>query len=98
MPDRNLVRNVGFRPDATHTIGARPEADQPVADWDPAEIHHPPAVVHDRASDRWVFNHILGGDRLRGGRHFLSYALWRLSTLRRTRRLQQVNFHSSQVG
>lgn len=58
MPARNLIRNLGFRPDATHTIASSPFAD--------AETHailpltHPERVAHDRRAEWEVLTKVDG--------------------------------------
>lgn len=60
VPARNLIRNLGFGPDATHTRDPR----SPVADLATSVLHfplrHPPCVAVDRAYDR-DFTRALGG-------------------------------------
>jgi hypothetical protein len=58
-PNVNLVSNIGFGPDATHTVS---EGD---LDGIPAEalglLTHPKTVVQNKAADRYVFNRNFGG-------------------------------------
>jgi hypothetical protein len=63
VPTRNLVTNIGFRPDATHTVGKSPLADLPTSDiW---EVRHPPFVVRDREADAHDFGVCFGGGHTR---------------------------------
>lgn len=56
-PSLNLVSNIGFRPDGTHTTANdNLLADMPVEDiW---EIKHPTATIRNKALDDYVFNEI----------------------------------------
>ncbi|WP_245795379.1 glycosyltransferase family 2 protein [Thioalkalivibrio denitrificans] len=59
-PNVNLVSNIGFGPDSTHTASV----DSPLAAMATAplgELVHPDAVAQDIAADRYVFNHTFGG-------------------------------------
>jgi len=63
-PNVNLVSNIGFGPDATHTA----RADSPLAGMETSalgEVTHPACVVQDQAADRYVFDHTFGGKSLR---------------------------------
>jgi hypothetical protein len=53
-PNVNLISNIGFRPDATHTAVNDPVAELPTADL--GEIVHPPFVVADREADLFEFD------------------------------------------
>ena len=66
-PNSNLVTNIGFGPDATHTVT---EGDQEgLAIHSLGPLTHPKRVRRDRAADRFVFDRNFGGkehpDRLR---------------------------------
>jgi hypothetical protein len=62
LPNRNLVSNVGFGEDGTHTTGV---ADPTVADHGLGPLTHPPFVLRDGAADRYGFDHHFGGARMR---------------------------------
>jgi len=63
VPSSNLVSNIGFRSDATHTHGASQTANLATEDiW---QLRHPNVMVADRIADRSTFNNILGGNRMR---------------------------------
>jgi hypothetical protein len=62
-PDRNLISNIGFGVDATHTKSDSPWANLPTHDiW---EISHPQLMTrHDRA-DLYTFDYHYGGKAMR---------------------------------
>lgn len=62
-PDLNLVSNIGFGAEATHTFGDSPWANLPTQDiW---EIEHPPLVTRNVEADFYTFNHHYGGNNMR---------------------------------
>lgn len=70
-PNVNLVKNIGFGPDATHTVTATEKEGLPVYPLGP--LTHPDEVVQNRKADRYVFDHNFGGLQRR--------LYWRLLTL-----------------
>lgn len=59
-PNVNLVSNIGFGPDSTHTASA----DSPLAGMATSgivEIIHPAVISRDQLADRYVFDHTFGG-------------------------------------
>jgi hypothetical protein len=63
-PNVNLVSNIGFGPDSTHTASA----DSPLASMAThalGEVIHPKAITQDYDADRYVFDHTFGGKELR---------------------------------
>jgi hypothetical protein len=90
-PNVNMVSNIGFGPDATHTAVANdPNADRPRQGM--REIIHPSLVRADSEADRWVFDMHLGGRNLRFPRSWIlfprrvvSYFSRRLDYLLRSR-------------
>ena len=62
LPNRNLVCNVGFGLDATHTTGPPLDTRAPIG-IDPH--HHPLFVLRDAIADRYTFDHHHGGNRRR---------------------------------
>jgi len=73
-PNVNLVSNIGFGPDSTHTASA----DSLLAEIATAalgEIIHPEKVVQDRAADRYAFDHVFGGKNQRFPRALLCLPL-----------------------
>jgi hypothetical protein len=63
-PNVNMVSNIGFGSDSTHTSSKdSPFADMAVAGFD--EIIHPSEVIPDRLADRYNFDYTFGGIKLR---------------------------------
>jgi hypothetical protein len=63
-PNVNLVSNIGFGPDSTHTASA----DSPLAGMATSaigEIRHPKTIEQDAAADRYVFDHAIYEKRRR---------------------------------
>ena len=59
-PNVNLVSNIGFGPDSTHTASTN----SPIAGMKTGalgEITHPAAIFPDQAADRYDFDHTFGG-------------------------------------
>jgi hypothetical protein len=52
-PNVNLISNIGFRSDATHTLDTSPNAELETSDIGP--LRHPPFMVPDRAADLFAF-------------------------------------------
>ena len=62
-PNLNLISNIGFGADATHTFVDSPLANLPTKDiW---EIQHPPIVTRNLEAEIYIFNYICGGNDLR---------------------------------
>ena len=69
-PNVNLVSNIGFGPDSTHTASAySPLAGMATSAM--GELTHPAAINQDQAADRYVFDHTLGGKNLHFHRSLL---------------------------
>lgn len=52
LPNKNLIKNIGFGQDATHTIGPQQHA----LDWDgKLEIVHPEFIIRDKTADEYTF-------------------------------------------
>lgn len=56
LPDVNLVSNIGFGEDATHTIQSSPLANLPTGQLD--KLHHPPFVFRHQAADMYTFDQV----------------------------------------
>ena len=62
-PNLNLIHNIGTGPDATHTIGGIIE--HQLSDRSMQPIRHPEFIVSDCAADRFLFDNVFGGFRIR---------------------------------
>jgi hypothetical protein len=55
VPAVNLIHNIGFGPDATHTVSAKDARGSNRAATMAFPLRHPLAVTPDRAADRQYF-------------------------------------------
>jgi hypothetical protein len=63
-PNVNLISNIGFGADATHTFATNsPLSAMPVQDF--LKLKHPSTVQHDILADLYAFDHVFGGRYLR---------------------------------
>ena len=71
-PNVNLVTNIGFGPDGTHTFSHQDEEGIPTQplSW---PLRHPSVVTQNIVADRYVYDHLLGGIHKR-----FPQALWYL--------------------
>ncbi|MCX5823695.1 MAG: glycosyltransferase family 2 protein [Deltaproteobacteria bacterium] len=69
-PNVNLVTNIGFGPDGTHTVASEDQEGLPVHPLGP--LTHPEKVIQDRKADRYVFDHSFGGLHKRLHRRLLA--------------------------
>lgn len=68
LPTRNLVRNIGFTGEATHTTDAAAWVGRlPVHSMD-FPLRHPEGIKRDAASDRWVERNVFGSNQSLFGR------------------------------
>lgn len=75
-PNVNLVSNIGFGPNSTHTT----QSDSPLAAIPTeglGEIRHPRVVETDAEADRYVFEHVIGGKNERSFVLRVLRKLWR---------------------
>ena len=63
LPNVNLISNIGFRGDGTHTLGESPQANMPTQDI--GELQHPVFIARDRAADMYTFDTVFGGKALK---------------------------------
>jgi hypothetical protein len=63
MPSINLISNIGFRSDATHTMGDSAWAHMPVGEI--PNIRHPIAVFRSHDADTYTFDYVYDGKALR---------------------------------
>lgn len=61
LPDVNLVTNLGFRSDATHTIKNSPLSNLPTAEI--LHIHHPKFVIRNQIADAYTATHLFTSQR-----------------------------------
>lgn len=59
LPNVNLVSNIGFRDDATHTMNSNNVSNLPVKDI--GTLQHPDFIARDRNADMYTFDHHFGG-------------------------------------
>jgi len=65
LPNTNLVSNVGFGVDATHTIGRVGKGSKTEIGIGLVEINHPRFLIRDSVADSFTFNFHYGGRSLR---------------------------------
>lgn len=63
LPHVNLVSNIGFGADATHTFGESKFAN--ILTQDIGEIYHPPFVIRHKDADMYTFDDRFEGKRMR---------------------------------
>jgi hypothetical protein len=80
LPNVNLVSNIGFRGDGTHTLGESRLANMPVADI--GELQHPAFVARDRSADMYTFDHHFGGLQLKHNQQIHVKIKRKVSTLK----------------
>jgi hypothetical protein len=82
IPEVNLISNIGFRADATHTTYIESNlAAIPVDNiW---EIKHPPSIVGHQEADAYTFDRSLGGDAMKKADSVVGKSLGYLSKLKR---------------
>jgi hypothetical protein len=68
-PNVNLVTNIGFGQDGTHTVASEDQEGLPVYPLGP--LTHPEKIEQDRKADRYVFDHHFGGLQQRLHRRLL---------------------------
>ncbi len=59
LPSSNLVTNIGFGEDATHTTGTSPLAGLPIEEMI-FPLKHPIAVIRDFEADKWTDRNVFG--------------------------------------
>ena len=95
LPNSNLVSNIGFGSDATHTNYESPLAQLPVSNiWG---IKHPQCVFNNRVADTYIFKHYYEGESIRKSKFFFLNMKNQLHTLKK--KLQvifKLNFFKTQ--
>ena len=81
LPNQNLVTNIGFGDDATHTTGLATAVETSGL----PNIQHPKVICRDANADAYAFNSHFGGTQLRSKRFQLrnSLASWKRHLLQR---------------
>jgi hypothetical protein len=65
-PSVNLVANIGLgRSDASHTTDDNPRLAGLSKTQELHRIEHPPFVVKNTEADAYIFNHVIGGNRMK---------------------------------
>lgn len=85
-PNVNLVTNIGFGPDGTHTVASEDQEGLPVYPLGP--LTHPEKVEQDRKADQYVFDHTFGGLQQRLHRRLLGMPRRVVGKIIRTHRRQ----------
>lgn len=81
IPAVNLVSNIGFNNNATHTSYDNDLANMPTEDiWG---INHPPIITRDRLMDAYVFDNFYGGKKIKHYGHFVSLLRQQLISLKK---------------
>lgn len=70
-PNVNLVTNIGFGPDGTHTVANEDQDGFPLHPLGP--LTHPMNIKQDRKADRYVFDYVFGGREQRLRRRILKF-------------------------
>ena len=83
IPAVNLVTNIGFGEDATHTFDAHDQFAHPVVYRLPFPLHHPPVVLRDARRDQRHFREHLMGRALAIVRRLAARLLLRFATAAR---------------
>lgn len=79
LPNKNLVSNIGFGVDATHTKNSSVYSQMPT--YDIGKITHPTLIVRDEQADRYTFDTLFGGETARKNRTLLKKLKRQLHTL-----------------
>jgi hypothetical protein len=86
-PVVNLVSNIGFNSNATHTSNDNHLANMKTEDiW---EINHPSSINRDYLADTYVFDYCYGGNKIKLRGHFLSKIIQRLTLIKKIMISQQ---------
>lgn len=81
-PNVNLVSNIGFGQDATHTVDSGAlQANLPTEAL--PKVVHPNSMVQDQVADRYVFDHNFGGRRQRWPWNWLHFSFRAVRWLKR---------------
>lgn len=81
LPNVNLVSNIGFGPEATHTLEKGFYADLPVSNLD--KITHPPFVIQHWQADQHTFETVFNGKVLKKSDKLINKVKAKIATLKR---------------
>lgn len=81
LPNVNLVSNIGFRSDGTHTFGESKLANMPVKDI--GELQHPTFIARDRGADMYTFDRVFGGLKMQEAQRWQNGLRRRAGNLKR---------------
>ena len=87
-PNANLVSNIGFGPDATHTVNSGSSLES-LAMKALGRISHPTNIIRDVTADQVVFDHVFGGQAQRFPRNLMLLFRRALYTFLHTLRREQ---------
>jgi ubiquinone/menaquinone biosynthesis C-methylase UbiE len=81
LPSTNLVSNIGFRNDGTHTTQKdNPLSNLPVTDiWN---IKHPNFIIRNQKADLYTFNYVLGGKQFSQNNHYIKKMFFLLEKIK----------------
>ncbi len=77
IPNTNLVTNIGFGPEATHTKCVAPSRIVAASPLGP--LQHPNEVCRNVEADQFTFDHCYGGATIRQRQRPLGYLWWLIS-------------------
>ncbi|MCL1470568.1 glycosyltransferase family 2 protein [Argonema antarcticum] len=80
IPNCNLISNIGFGNDGTHTCYDSPWAQLPINDI--SEIKHPPFIFRHREADSYTFEYLFGGKNIRESYTLINQVRRRLSSIK----------------
>jgi hypothetical protein len=80
IPQHNLVSNLGFRNDATHTHGISSLAN--MRTYDMQNMQHPKFVVRHQEADQYTFDTVFGGNQMKKADTLSEKILSRLSKIK----------------
>jgi hypothetical protein len=80
LPNFNMISNIGFRPDATHTLSESPYANLPITDiW---EIKDFPFIVRYVDADKYTFDTHYDGNNIRNSKTITAKIQRKLSKIK----------------
>lgn len=86
LPNSNLVSNIGFGSDATHTKSKTFLSQLPTTDiW---EVNHPPFILRDKIADDYTFDYHYGGKNIKTINKFISKAKHSIKSIKNSWQLR----------